>query len=83
MIKAKIEQPPVTSLDLLKRAAYLEETKLIPLSRLRSRIDLFKRHLIELACVVSYTEIDLIQAAIVFAGPDQIVPMLETGSEVE
>lgn len=81
-MKEQIIQPPGNSTELLTRSAYLEETRTVPLSQLMARVSSLKKHFINLTEAVTFTEEDVVKSAYVFSGPEQIVPLLDTGVEV-
>lgn len=81
-MKKKILQPPSNTNELLGRSAYLEEARNKPLNDLTAAIHVLKEHFVRLTDIVIYTEADVVRSAQAFFGPDEIVPMLDDGTEV-
>ena len=81
-MKKQILQPPADTTELLKRSWYLEQVRSAPLSELVVNVDQLKSHFVQLTDIVTYSHNDVIRSSLLFSGPDQIVPMLDTSAEV-
>lgn len=82
LMKKQILQPPANTTELLKRNSYLEQARNEPLNQLIAKVCKLKSQFIELTDIVTYTENDVIKSSLIFCGPSQIVPMLDTSLEV-
>lgn len=81
-MKKQILQPPSNTMELLGRSAYLEEARNKPLNDLIASMTSLKGLFVRLSEIVTYSEADVIRSSQAFFGPDEIVPMLDDGTEV-
>ncbi|XP_045030294.1 dynein axonemal heavy chain 7 isoform X2 [Daphnia magna] len=81
-MKKQILQPPSNTMELLGRSAYLEEARNKPLNDLIASMTALKGLFVRLTDIVTYTDADVIRSSQAFFGPDEIVPMLDDGTEL-
>lgn len=81
-MKKQILQPPSNTMELLGRSAYLEDARNKPLNDLITSMTLLKGFFVRLTDIVTYSDADVIRSSQAFFGPDEIVPMLDDGTEV-
>lgn len=81
-MKKQILQPPTNTMELLGRSAYLEEARNKPLNDLIASMTSLKELFVLLTDIVTYNEDDVMRSTMAFHGPDEIVPMLDDGTEV-
>ena len=81
-MKKQILQPPSNTMELLGRSAYLEEARNKPLNDLIASMTALKGLFVRLTEIVTYSDADVIRSSQAFFGPDEIIPMLDDGTEV-
>ena len=82
LIKNQILQPPANTTELLNRSSYLEQARNEPLNELVAKVSTLKSQFVELTDIVTYSDGDVAKSSLIFCGPDEIVPMLDTSVEV-